>query len=288
MKLGLNLPMFTADARRPLAAAARAADARYDGVFAPDHLFPPGRSSGATLDPFAILSAVAVAQPGLSVGTLVTRVSIRPTGLLAKLGAALDQLSGGRGILGVGAGDSVSKAEHAVFGFPFRPAAERVALLEETAEALGNLFDGRSWPGGASVPAIPGPLLPPGRPHVWIGGRSDAVLSAAARRADAWNGWGLDEEGFAAASATLRRLADGRAVPPTWGGFVLVGRDRDDVDRRLAAREARGLSMDIWYGTTTDLRSLAGRLEDAGASWLIAQAVGGEEGIELIAEAVHA
>ena len=43
MKLGLSLPMFTADVGRPLTAAARAAAVGYDGVFAPDHLFPPGR-----------------------------------------------------------------------------------------------------------------------------------------------------------------------------------------------------------------------------------------------------
>ena len=287
MKLGLNLPMFTADARRPLAEAARAAAAGYDGVFAPDHLFPPGRSSGATLDPFGILSAVAIGEPRLHVGTLVSRASIRPVGLLAKLGAAIDQLSGGRAILGVGAGDSVSRSEHEAFGFPFASATERVAILDETVAALRRLFAGEAWPGGSHVPALAGPLVPPGRPDIWIGGRSDAVLSTAARRADAWNGWGLDAEGFADAAATLRRLADGREVRPTWGGFVLVGRSGDDIDRRLAARKARGLPTDIWHGTTGQLRSFADSVEDAGAAWLIAHAVGGDDGIELIADAVR-
>jgi len=275
--------MFTEDVRRPLGAAARAAAAGYDGVFAPDHLFPPGRSGGPTLEPFSILSAVAGEHRNLHVGTLVTRASIRPAGLLAKLGAALDHLSDGRGILGVGAGDSASKPEHDAFGFPFRPAHERVAVMEETVAALRELFGDHSWPGGDHVPPIAGPLLPPGAPELWIGGRSEAVLAAAARRADAWNGWAMDAGAFRAAAATVRRLAEGRAVSVTWGGIVLVGEDPADLDRLRADRVSRGLPMDLWQGTVADLRSFADELEDAGASWLIALPAGGQERLELVA-----
>jgi alkanesulfonate monooxygenase SsuD/methylene tetrahydromethanopterin reductase-like flavin-dependent oxidoreductase (luciferase family) len=283
VKLGLSLPVFTEDVRRPLAAAERAAAAGYDGVFAPDHLFPPGRSSGPTLEPFGVLSAVAAEQRHLCVGTLVTRASIRPVGLLAKLGAALDHLAGGRAILGVGAGDSASKAEHEAFGFAFRSAGERVAVMEETVAALRELFAGRPWAGGAHVPAMAGPLLPPGNPGLWIGGRSDAVLAAAARRGDAWNGWAMDADAFLAASATVRRLSDGRAVDVTWGGIVLVGADAADLDELRADRERRGLPMDVWQGTADDLRSFAGRVEDSGAAWFIPQPVGTGERLELVA-----
>jgi alkanesulfonate monooxygenase SsuD/methylene tetrahydromethanopterin reductase-like flavin-dependent oxidoreductase (luciferase family) len=275
--------MFTDDVRRPLSAASRAAAAGYDGVFAPDHLFPPGRSGGPTLEPFSVLSAVAAAHRELHVGTLVTRASIRPAGLLAKQGAALDHLSGGRAILGVGAGDSVSRAEHEAFGFPFRPAHERVMVMEETIAALRQLFGGRPWPGGAHVPPIAGPLLPPGAPELWVGGRSEAVMAAAARRADAWNGWGMDAATFRAAAATVRRLAEGRAVSATWGGIVLVGEDPTDLDRLREDRASRGVSLDVWQGTVDDLRSFADELEDAGGSWLIAQPVGGEDRLELVA-----
>jgi alkanesulfonate monooxygenase SsuD/methylene tetrahydromethanopterin reductase-like flavin-dependent oxidoreductase (luciferase family) len=274
--------MFTDDVQRPLAAAARAAAAGYDGVFAPDHLFPPGRSEGPTLEPFSVLSAVAAEHRNLQVGTLVTRASIRPAGLLAKQGAALDHLSGGRAILGVGAGDSASKAEHEAFGFPFRPARERVAVMEETVAALRELFGGRPWPGGTHVPAIAGPLLPPGGPELWVGGRSEAVLAAAARLADAWNGWAMEAGAFRAAAATVSRLAEGRMVSVTWGGIVLVGQDPVDLDRLRADRVRRSLSMDLWQGTVGDLRSFARELEDAGAGWLIAQPVGGEERLELV------
>jgi alkanesulfonate monooxygenase SsuD/methylene tetrahydromethanopterin reductase-like flavin-dependent oxidoreductase (luciferase family) len=278
--------MFTEDVGRPLAAAARAAAAGYDGVFAPDHLFPPGRPDGPSLEPFGILSAIAVREPGLRIGTLVTRASIRPAGLLAKLGAALDHVSGSGAILGVGAGDHVSKAEHDAFGLPFRPAAERVAVLEETVAALRELFGGRPWAGGDHVGPVAGPLLPPGRPELWIGGRSDPVVAAAARVADAWNGWALDAPGFRAAAVTLRRLADGRGVAPTWGGIVLVGRDAADLDRLREERAARGLPMDVWQGTAADLAAFARELEEAGCTWAIVLPAGGEGRLELVAEAL--
>ena len=287
MNLGLSLPMFTADVGRPLAAAARAADAGYDGVFAPDHLFPPGAPGRPALEPFAVLAAIATLHPGLRVGTLVTRASLRPAGILAKQGAALDQMNGGRAILGLGAGDSVSKPEHEAFGIPFASTADRVAILEETVEALRALFGGDAWPGGTHVPAIAGPLLPPGAPELWVGGRSDAVIGVAARAADAWNGWAMDAEGFELAAGELRRLADGRSVAPTWGGIALVGTDEGDLEQRRGERRDKGLSMDIWQGTTEDLRSFAGRLEEAGCSWLIAQPVGGEDRVDVVAEALR-
>ena len=279
--------MFTDDPARPLAAAARAAAAGYEAVFAPDHLFPPGRPDRPSLEPFSVLAAVAARHPTLRVGTLVTRASIRPAGLLAKQGAALDHLSAGRAILGIGAGDSTSKAEHEAFGIPFRPALERVALMEETVEALRALFAGATWGGGHHVPPLLGPLLPPGDPELWIGGRSEPVLAAAARRADAWNGWAMDAEGFRAAATTVRALADGRDVAATWGGILLVGEDPSDLDRLRSGRASRGLSMDLWQGTTDELRTFAAHLRDAGADWMIVQPVGGDDRIELVATSLR-
>jgi alkanesulfonate monooxygenase SsuD/methylene tetrahydromethanopterin reductase-like flavin-dependent oxidoreductase (luciferase family) len=287
VRLGLSLPMFTADVRRPLAAAARAAASGYDGVFCPDHLFPPGASGRPALEPFAVLAAVAALHPGLHVGTLVTRASLRPAGLLAKQAAALDHMSGGRAVLGLGAGDRVSAPEHEAFGIPFPPAAERIAILEETLGALRALFVGDRWVGGTHVPPITGPLLPPGRPELWIGGRSARVLAVAARSADAWNGWAMDLDAFEDAAAELRRLAGDRQVAPTWGGIALVGTGGSDLERLRSERRAKGLSMDIWQGDTDDLRAFADRLREAGCSWIVVLPVGGEDRIEVVAGALR-
>jgi alkanesulfonate monooxygenase SsuD/methylene tetrahydromethanopterin reductase-like flavin-dependent oxidoreductase (luciferase family) len=287
MKLGLSLPMFTADMRKPLDAAARAATAGYDGVFAPDHLFPPSAPDRPALEPFTVLSAVAALHPGLRVGTLVTRASLRPVGLLAKQAAALDGIGEGGLILGLGAGDSVSGPEHEMFGIPFASARARVEILEETVAALRSLFAGDPWPGGTHHPPVSGPLRPTGSPELWIGGRSDPVIGAAARSADAWNGWAMGADAFRASASRLAALAGGRSVSPTWGGIVLVGRDGEELGRLLEERRSRGLGMDVWAGTADELRSFAADLEETGCSWLIALPVGGGDRLELVADVLR-
>jgi hypothetical protein len=114
------------------------------------------------------------------------------------------------------------------------------------------------------------------------------VIGVAARTADAWNGWAMDAERFEASAGELRRLAGGRPVAPTWGGIALVGTDEGDLERLLRDRRARGLSMDVWQGGATGFRSFAGRLEEAGCSWIIVLPVGGEDRIDVVAGALRA
>ncbi|MEX0743906.1 MAG: LLM class flavin-dependent oxidoreductase, partial [Actinomycetota bacterium] len=132
-----------------------------------------------------------------------------------------------------------------------------------------------------------GPLLPPARrggPPIWIGGESESVARIAAREAEGWNGWALDEETFAARVRLLRAEADGRPVEPTWAGPVVVGRDAREADRIVAARRERGSMKEAFAG---DLGATAGwleRLAEAGASWAILLAVGGADRIDVIGE----
>jgi len=153
MKLGLVLSVFTADPAKPLASAGRAAAAGYDAVFASDHLFPPGAPDRPSLEPYTLLAAIGAVNPGLGVGVLVTRAGFRPVGMLAKQAAALDHVTGGRAVLGLGVGDENGRAEHAALGLDYPPFPERLALLEETVLALRALFAGRPWPGGQRIPA---------------------------------------------------------------------------------------------------------------------------------------
>jgi alkanesulfonate monooxygenase SsuD/methylene tetrahydromethanopterin reductase-like flavin-dependent oxidoreductase (luciferase family) len=288
VKLGLSLTVFTADPSRPMAAAARAAKAGYDAVFASDHLFPPGSPDRPSLEPYTLLAGIAVANPGLGVGVLVTRAGYRPIGVLAKQAAALDDATGGRAVIGLGIGDVNGRAEHRAAGLDYPPFAERVAVTEESALALRALFAGAPWPGGERVPPIAGPLLPRGSPAVWIGGTKGSALTAAARAADAWNAWGLDVDTFVDRSATLAELAraagrDLRDVPPTWAGIVLVGRDVQELRTLEAERAGKGLPMAVWRGTADDLRAFRDRLEAAGATWLVALAAGPPDRAELVA-----
>lgn len=290
MKLGLSLAVFSADPARPLAVARHAAAAGYDAIVAPDHLHPPGQHDRPSVDAYTLLSTVAAENPGVGVGPLVSRASLRPVGLLAKQAAALDHLCGGRGIVGLGAGDRQSRLEHETYGVVFPEVAARLAGLEETALALRALFRGEAWEGGRHVPAIRGPLLPPASPPVWIGGLSDGVLRAAARAAEAWNGWGLGLDAFAERATRLRGYVeeagrDPSSVPPTWAGIALVGEDRADLEALERAREDQGLPGDLWRGTAAEFRGFVEALAAVGASWCVVLPAGPRDRVELVARA---
>jgi alkanesulfonate monooxygenase SsuD/methylene tetrahydromethanopterin reductase-like flavin-dependent oxidoreductase (luciferase family) len=293
MRIGVSLPVFTADPERPLRVASRAAALGFDGVFSPDHFFPPAfyPPSGPdrpALEVFTLLAAVAARNPHLHVGTMVARATLRAPGMLAKQAAALDQMSGGRGILALGTGDSASKPEHDMYGLPFPSTPDRVAMLEETVAALRALFAGRSWQGGSHVPPLSGPLTPPGSPELWVGGRSEAVLGVAARVADAWNGWGYDTEGFVSRAARLKELAGARPVAPTWGGIALVGEDPADLQRLKRDRQAKGLTLDgVWTGTVVELGAFVDELAAAGASWFVVLPAGPADRLDVIASVLE-
>jgi alkanesulfonate monooxygenase SsuD/methylene tetrahydromethanopterin reductase-like flavin-dependent oxidoreductase (luciferase family) len=292
VRLGLSLAVFTEDVERPLAVAAHAAAAGYELIVAPDHLHPPGERDRPSIDAFTLLAAVAAANPGVGVGTLVSRASLRPAGLLAKQAAALDHLCGGRGIVGLGAGDRLSRLEHETYGVRFPGVAERLAGLEEAALALRALFGGRAWPGGEVVGPVDGPVLPPASPAVWIGGLSDGVLRAAARAAEAWNGWGLGLEAFTARVGRLRDLVreagrDPADVPPTWAGIVLVGEDRADLEALERDREDQGLPGDVWRGTADDLRAFVEGLAALGTTWCVVLPAGPRDRVDLVARVVR-
>lgn len=268
MRLGLVLP-FSGDAPGAVRTAQRAQELGFDGIFATDHLFVPGRPDAPTLDPFTLLSAIAVACPGLHVGTLVARVTVRPAVLLAKMAANLDDLSGGRALIGLGSGDRLDQPENRAFGIAGPDDARgRLEALAETAGAVRALFRGQPWPGGNRVPAISGRLAPPpsreGGPPLWIGGSSEAVVRVAAEQADAWNGWGFDLEGFEART----RVLAGSGVEATWAGIVTLGDDPGDARRRVADRLSRGLP-EVWSGDLEAMRGFLRGLAEAGATWAI-------------------
>lgn len=291
LRVGLVLPLSGSDPAAVLSFADRAEELGFDGLFAFDHLFAPGGPPDRpSLEAFAALAAVAAITSRTTVGTLVVRAGLRSAGMVAKQAAALDDISGGRFILGIGTGDRLGRGEHEAFGLEYlKPAARRDHLVE-TARAVRALFRAEPWPGGEHVPAMPGPLLPPprtaGGPPLWVGGVSEGAVAVAAAEADGWNGWGMDVEVFAARAALLRSRAGDRDVEATWGGAVVVGRDRSDAGERAEARRRRGISGDAFVGDPASAAVWLGRLADAGAAWAILLAAGGRDRVELIAERV--
>lgn len=291
MKIGLILPLFSGDPAKVLAAAREAEALGYDGVFAFDHFFPPGGSPDRpSLEAFATLAAVGAVTERVTLGTLVTRASLRPAGLLAKTASWLDAASGGRFVLGIGTGDPIDRPEHQAYGIPMLGRAERRAHLEETLAALKALFAGESYPGGSYVPALQGPLRPPavrpGGPPLWVGAQADAVVRLAGRLADGWNGWGLDPLTFRRKAAVLADAAGGRRVDPTWAGIVLPGADPTETAQLRERRRSQGMEDAAWTGVADELPSFLGDLAAAGATWAILVLAGPADRRRLVAERV--
>jgi F420-dependent oxidoreductase-like protein len=200
MKLGLQVPSFTGpggDAKigSTLAEIARTADgAGYDSIWVMDHFFQidmVGAPEEPMLESYTTLGFLAGHTQSLGLGTLVTGVSYRHPGILAKTVTTLDVLSGGRAWLGIGA--AWHDAEHIGLGVPFPPVAERFERLEETLKIVLQMwsdndgpFEGRHYhlertlnsPHALSVP----------RPRILIGGGGERkTLRLVAKYADACN-----------------------------------------------------------------------------------------------------
>jgi alkanesulfonate monooxygenase SsuD/methylene tetrahydromethanopterin reductase-like flavin-dependent oxidoreductase (luciferase family) len=123
------------------AVAGAAADAGLDGIALMDHLIQipqVGRAWEPIPEPWVTLGLLAGLAPGLRLGTLVTPVTFRAPGIVAKAVATLDALTGGRAFCGIGAG--WWDREHAGFGLPFPAASARLDQLEVAIETLRALW----------------------------------------------------------------------------------------------------------------------------------------------------
>lgn len=215
----------------------------FAGLFRSDHFTnaePPDKES---LELIVSLTYLAGQTGRVHFGPLVAPVSFRHPTLLARQAAALDDLSGGRMILGVGAG--WQEREHRLFGHDLGDVPTRMARLEEGLEVITRLlredgpvsFEGRFFQlRGASL--LPRPLRP-GGPPILIGGNGPRrTLPLAARYADIWNATFLSPDTFRERSAALDDLA--RAVGRSPGDIrrtmmttLFFGRDTDALERRV-------------------------------------------------------
>jgi alkanesulfonate monooxygenase SsuD/methylene tetrahydromethanopterin reductase-like flavin-dependent oxidoreductase (luciferase family)/predicted kinase len=224
------------------AVVAAAAEAGLEGIALMDHLIQipqVGRAWEPIPEPFVTLGMVAGLTAGqahaMRLGTLVTPVTFRAPGILAKTVATLDALSGGRAFCGIGAG--WWDREHAAFGLAFPSASDRLDQLESAIEMLRALWSPGTRPYHGDRVKLPETTCYP-RPAAQIpiivgGGGERRTLQIAARLADGCN--------VPADLATLdRKLAVLRAhceqagrdpdqVLVTVLDVPVIGRDRDHV-----------------------------------------------------------
>jgi alkanesulfonate monooxygenase SsuD/methylene tetrahydromethanopterin reductase-like flavin-dependent oxidoreductase (luciferase family)/predicted kinase len=224
---------------------ARAADeAGFAGLALMDHLIQipqVGRDFEPIPEPWVTLGMLAGLPGALRLGTLVSPVSFRAPGLVAKAVATLDVLSGGRAFCGLGTGWWAR--EHAAFGLPFPSGRQRVDELEAGIETIRALWapGTRAYQGDhVELPETTCYPRPPSQPQIVVGGSGTRVLSVAARSADACNLPSelgrLDER-----LAVLRPLlaAADREIVITVLDLPVVGTDREDVARRVERLRGR-------------------------------------------------
>jgi alkanesulfonate monooxygenase SsuD/methylene tetrahydromethanopterin reductase-like flavin-dependent oxidoreductase (luciferase family) len=267
VRIGVTLPQFTDDPRSVLDAARRAEALGLDSIWVFDHLWPlSGGKQRPVLECWTTLAWLASVTESVTVGTLVTRSSLRAPALVAKMAGTVGDVAPGRVVVALGSGDRLSRPENEAFGIPYASGAERVAQLETTVEVLDSYRRDSTVTheraGLRGLPASPRPV-PPVR--LWVAGRSPSAIALAGRTADGWNGWGSTPEELAADIAALRRAAGGRAVEATWAGLVLLGASDAEARRKLGRRAAAAYVM----GGAEAVAERLGRLADAGADHLV-------------------
>jgi len=195
VKVSLGLPVHAGEGElvtpEAIAEVARAAeDGGFDSVFVTDHPAPVDRwlATGGhhTLDPFVALSFVAAATTTLRLLTNLLVLAYRNPFLAAKSVASLDALSGGRVIVGVGAGYLAGEFE--ALGVDYE---ERNELTDEAIVAMraawsgdSTVFEGRHFRAAGNT-MLPRPAQP-GGPPIWIGGNSKRAIRRAVELADGW------------------------------------------------------------------------------------------------------
>lgn len=200
MKLGLQLPNLTYPGGPPalgqtLADIARAADdAGYSSIWLMDHLFQipqVGPAQLEMLEAYTTLGFLAAHTSKARLGTMVTGVTYRHPGVLAKQVTTLDVLSGGRAYLGIGA--AWFEREHLGLGIPFPPLRERFERLEDALQICLQMWSDNDGPFEGKRTNLAETLNSPqslSRPHppILIGGSGEKkTLRLVARYADACN-----------------------------------------------------------------------------------------------------
>ena len=214
MRIGVQLPEVEREVRWPeVAAIARAAEeSQFDSIWVGDHLLyrGGGRPERGPWDAWTQLAALAVLTSRVRLGPLVASTAFHAPGAIARMAASIDEISGGRFTLGLGAG--WNEPEFRAFGFPFE---KTVSRFEESFAIVRRLLAGEHVTFKGEFHSVDAAvLLPPPRRLVpiMLGSNGARMLGIALPHVDAWNTWfssyGNTVDGF----ANLRGDVDGACV----------------------------------------------------------------------------
>jgi F420-dependent oxidoreductase-like protein len=267
----------------------------FEALFRSDHYYSVmGARDRGSSDAWTVLAALAARTERVRLGTLVSPVTFRHPTVLAKAATTVDEISGGRVELGLGAGWWTE--EHQTHGFPFPPVPERMQMLAEQLEIVHGLFkepvftfEGRHYT-LRDCPFTPKPVQQPHLPVI-VGGRGGAgIARLAARWADEYNTFFVPPDEARARYARVRDAVDaeGRDQDTFTTSLmtgVVVGADRGELIHRverlmeidpedassaddfLSGLEARGVVV----GTPDQALELLAAFDEAGVQRIMLQ-----------------
>jgi alkanesulfonate monooxygenase SsuD/methylene tetrahydromethanopterin reductase-like flavin-dependent oxidoreductase (luciferase family) len=274
MRIGLMIEGQEGVTWEQWTALARAAEeAGLDALFRSDHYrsIVRGEPAGA-LDAWGTLAALGAVTSRIRLGTLVSPVTFRRVSVLAKLVTTADHTSNGRVELGLGAG--WYESEHQAYGLAFPPQRQR---LDELDRQLAEVV--RQW---TEAPDIePKPLQQP-RPPIIVGGSAKPrTVRAAVAHADEYNTvWPSVDEARERKKALDDAARDAGRDPLRYSMMIgcVVGRDRGEVDERLAAfKRVTGGDAPQIHGTVDEVATTLRRYEEVGVERAMLQHIAHED-----------
>lgn len=272
---GLNWPRW-----QKIAAAVE--DLGFAGLYRSDHFTNPDAPDKDSLECWTSLTWLASHTRRIEFGPLVSPVSFRPPAMLARMAAAVDDLSGGRLTLGLGAG--WQEREHTMFGLDLLDMKSRFARLQEGLEVVTRLLKNEPPASfeGSYFQLREASLLPrpqrPGGPPILVGGNGEKrTLRLAARYADEWNAVFQTPAGFAHLSARLdERLKEAGRKPEAVRRSMMTGIRFAQTQSALEAKmhghtfdDLRGRGMIVGVGQ--EIRPQLAELEHVGVQRVMLQ-----------------
>ena len=258
--------------------------AGYDTAWLFDHFYPIlSNPTGPCYEGWTMLTALACETSLTQIGILVTGNTYRHPAVLAKMGATVDHTSGGRLIMGIGAG--WFEMEHTAYGIHFGTTAERIHRVDEACEVIKRLwtqkqatFDGKYYQ-LLEAYCEPKPLQQP-RPPLMIGGAGEKLmLRVVAKHADIWNTFGSPEvfrhkiDVLKEHCAAVGRNLD--EIEVSWAGMTFVtdsAEEKQEMIARAAAMFGAPVEMiapGLLVGSVSELRDRIQQFIEVGVTHFI-------------------
>jgi F420-dependent oxidoreductase-like protein len=273
----------------------------FDGLFRSDHFLDAEPPDMDSLEMWTSLTWLASNTQRIQFGPLVTPVSFRHPVHTARMAKEVDDLSGGRLVLGVGAGWGGGVREHAAFGFDLLETSQRFDRFEEGLQVITRLlrspepitFEGDYYT-LRDATLLPRPQRP-GGPPILIGGNGPKlVLSMAARYGNEWNGIYRSPAQFKELSERLDELLIENGREPGDVGRsqmkgLVFGRDEAELRRNLDGRDAEALlAWGMIVGTPSEVVDQLAQLAGVGMQQVMFQwsDLDDLDGLEAFAETV--